>query len=43
MVPAYNEGAAKGLRIINFIVPWVLKSNFFKPDVLAASWQVPGL
>ena len=28
MAPGQSEGAAKGLRVINFVVPCDLKSNF---------------
>ena len=28
MAPEQSEGATKGLRVINFAVPCVLKSNF---------------
>ena len=28
MAPEQSEGATKGLRVINFVVPCVLKSNF---------------
>ena len=28
MVPQLSKGATKDLKIINFIVPYVLKSNF---------------
>ena len=31
MAPERSEGATKGLRVINYIVPCVLKSNFFRP------------
>ena len=26
-----SEGATKGLRVINYVVPCVLKSNLFRP------------
>ena len=28
MAPEQSRGATKGLRVINFVVPCVLKSNF---------------
>ena len=28
MAPEQSEGATKGLRVLNFVVPCVLKSNF---------------
>ena len=28
MAPERSKGATKGLRVINFVVPCVLKSNF---------------
>ena len=31
VAPKRSEGATKGLRVINFIVPCVLKSNFLRP------------
>ena len=31
MAPKKSEGATKDLRVINFVVPYVLKSNFFRP------------
>ena len=33
MVPEQSEGATKGLRVLNFIVPCVLKSNFLTIDM----------
>ena len=29
--PERGKGATKGLRVINYIVPCVLKSNLFRP------------
>ena len=31
VAPERSEGATKGLRVINFVVPCVLKSNFLRP------------
>ena len=31
VVPEQSEGATKGLRVINYVVPCVLKSNLFRP------------
>ena len=31
VAPEQSEGATKGLRVINYVVPCVLKSNLFRP------------
>ena len=31
MAPERSEGATKGLRVLNYVVPCVLMSNFFRP------------
>ena len=31
VAPERSKGATKGLRVINFVAPCVLKSNFFRP------------
>ena len=33
MAPEQSEGATKGLRVINHVVPCVLKSNFLDPYI----------
>ena len=31
VAPERSEGATKGLRVINYVVPCVLMSNLFRP------------
>ena len=41
VAPEQNEGATKGLRVINSVDPFVLKSNFFRLYTSYAPLQLP--
>ena len=40
MAPKRSEGATKGLRVINYVVPCVLKSNFLDPYIVLVPLQL---
>ena len=37
MAPKRSEGATEGLRVINYVVPCVLKSNFLEDPYIYSS------